>query len=190
MKDNVKKTIEALNSNGFNVKYFETSKEAVDDLLKEVPVDVAVGFGGSATTSSLEISSKMSARGNTVYDHSKVKDPAERFATLKNAGSTPVYISGTNAITEDGKIVNMDGTGNRVASMIFGHDKVYLVCGTNKLVKDVDTGLKRINEVVAVKNAQRLGRTVEDISRVTVIFDKALMYTSMTVYLIEEELGY
>lgn len=72
-----------------------------------------------------------------------------------------IYLASSNAVTEDGKLINTDGTGNRISSMLFGHDRVILICGENKIVKDEAEGRKRISEVVAPKNAERLNLTVK-----------------------------
>jgi hypothetical protein len=69
--------------------------------------------------------------------------------------SADIFITGTNAITLDGKLVNIDGAGNRVAAMIFGPSKVILVIGVNKIVKDVDAALERIHQMAAPVNAKR-----------------------------------
>jgi len=66
-----------------------------------------------------------------------------------------IFLTGTNAITLDGKLVNVDGNGNRVAPAIFGPDKVIVVAGVNKIVRNVDEAIKRINEIAAPLNARR-----------------------------------
>lgn len=78
------------------------------------------------------------------------------FATLDHALTAPVYLSSTNAITEDGQILNIDGRGNRLAAMVYGIGKtVYIVAGTNKICPDFDSALSRARNTAAVQNMQR-----------------------------------
>ena len=74
---------------------------------------------------------------------------------MRKAFTCDVFITGTNAITIDGKLVNIDGLGNRVAAMVFGPKKVIVVVGANKIVQDVDEALERIRRVAAPINARR-----------------------------------
>ncbi len=68
----------------------------------------------------------------------------DKKATLKEAQSSDIYLSSTNALTLDGKLVNMDGTGNRVSSIFYGHKRVYIIVGRNKICKDYDEAIDRI----------------------------------------------
>ncbi len=190
MKENVKRAMEALKENGFKVNYFNTKEEALKALYEEIPAEATVGIGGSATVGQLGIRDSLMARGNTVFFHGAAATPEERKALLKQAMVADIYLASSNAVTEDGKLINTDGTGNRISSMLFGHDRVILICGENKIVKDEAEGRKRISEVVAPKNAERLNLTVKQISRATLIMDQAVGGTEVSVYLIGENLGF
>ena len=78
--------------------------------------------------------------------------------SFADAAAAPVYLTSVNALAETGELMNIDGTGNRVASTIFGHEEVYFIVGVNKLAPDYDAALWRARNVASPKNAQRLGR--------------------------------
>lgn len=106
----------------------------------------------------------------------------------------------------DGKLLNADGTGNRVAAMIFGPPKVIIVAGINKIVKDAEEGLRRIRDVASPMNANRLGRNspcglkgtcVEDqcepperLCNIVTILERRPDMTDVTIMLVGETLGY
>ena len=122
------------------------------------------------------------------------------------AAAADVYLLSANAIAENtGEILNIDGTGNRVASSLFGHRKVYLVAGRNKVSPDYDSALWRLRNVVAPKNAQRLGRKTpcaakgdrcyncsspERICAALVVYWKKPTSMDFEVVLVDEPLGY
>ena len=93
-------------------------------------------------------------KNNTVYWHWK-QTPAQ---ALENARSAQVYLTSANAVSETGEIVNIDGTGNRVASMLYGHEALYIVAGVNKLAPDLASAMDRARSIAAPLNARRLQR--------------------------------
>ena len=144
--------VKNLTNHGFSVRVFKTQQEAVSAIAQELP-GRTIGFGGSVTLQELGLFEKLSAN-NTVFWHWK-QNPADARASAANAA---VYLSSVNALAETGEIVNIDGAGNRVASTLYGHKKVYLIISRNKLAADYDGALWRARNVVAPKNAQRLNR--------------------------------
>jgi L-lactate utilization protein LutB len=115
------------------------------------------------------------------------------------------FIASSNAVTEDGALVNTDGTGNRIAAMFFGPKKVIIVAGVNKLVPDLEAAMKRIKDVAAPLNAKRLGLKTpcaktencydcsshERICKITAVMDAPSSHTEKVyVILVGEELGY
>jgi hypothetical protein len=118
--------------------------------------------------------------------------------------TTDVYLTSTNALTLDGKLVNMDGAGNRVASMIFGHKRVYVIVGKNKICKDYEEASKRIKNVAAPKNAKRLNTNTpcrftgscndcsspDRLCNVEVILHRNPAGSNVNIFLIDEELGF
>ena len=191
-----------LEKNGYTVSVFATGKEAADYLANEVK-GMSVGLGGSMTLKEMGVEERLK-ENNTVYWHwNTTADPKE---SLRQAMTTDVYLLSANAIAEDtGEILNIDGTGNRVSSSLFGHKKVYFVAGKNKISPDYESALFRLRNVVSPKNAQRLGRKTpcalnadkcyncdspERICKALVVFFQKISSTDVEVILIDEELGY
>lgn len=145
---NLKKVYE---KKGFIFDYFEKKEEAIEKILSEVPADKTAAFGGSMTLKELGLYESLKKKGVDVAWHWE-KDKENPF---QEAIKADIYFSSANALTETGEILNIDGTGNRLASMTFGHEKLYIIAGTNKITKNLDEGWKRAREVAAPKNAQR-----------------------------------
>ncbi len=199
----VKNTLENLERNQFVVKYFEDIEEAVDNVLEEIPKEASVGIGGSVTIKELEIYEKLINRGNEVYWHHKCQ-PHEKKVVLKKAAVSDIYLSSTNALTEDGRLINIDGTGNRVAGMVWGHDKIIIIAGINKIALDYEKAMDRIKTIACPKNAERLDLDVpcrytgkcencespQKMCRIITVLDKQPLNGNIHVYLINEELGY
>ncbi len=193
--------IKKLEKNGYEVKYFETAVDVKNALLNEISVDKSVGIGGSMTILSIGIYEELLNRGNKVYWHWKAENKKEASELAKNAS---IYLTSSNAITMDGKLVNMDGTGNRVSSMIYGHEKVYFVIGKNKICKNYEEAKTRIETVAAPKNAERLkintpcrftGRcndcdSPDRMCNVEVVLHKKPNGSNISIYLVNEDLGY
>ena len=148
----LKKTIRNLESRGFRVSHVADGEEAAAYIAAAVS-GKSVGIGGSKTVEALGLYDKLS-ENNTVYWHWKV--PGRD--TLKSAALADVYLSSANAISEDGEILNIDGTGNRLAGTLFGHEKVWIIVGTNKIAPDFDAALRRARNEAAVKNCARFGK--------------------------------
>ncbi|WP_422487196.1 lactate utilization protein [Gudongella sp. DL1XJH-153] len=195
------KVITALEKNGFAAKYFENAEDAKINLLKEIDKNESVGIGGSMTVLDMGIYDDLVVRGNDTYWHWKAED---KKSALENAVNTEVYLTSSNAVTEDGKLVNKDGTGNRVASMIYGHKRVYVIVGKNKVTKNVEEAFKRIETVAAPLNAKRLNLTTpcvytgvcsdcdskDRICKAETILSKNPNGTKIYVYIINEDMGY
>jgi hypothetical protein len=192
---------ENLKKNGFLVKIFNNTVEAKEDLLKEISVDESIAIGGSMTISNMNIYEELKNMGNQVYWHWKAEDKKKELSLARNAD---IYLSSTNALTLDGKFVNIDGTGNRVSSMFYGHNKVYIIVGKNKLCKNYDEAIKRIKTIAAPQNAERLKintpcrftgkcsdcNSPDRMCKAEVIIHKNPGATEINVYLVDEELGY
>ncbi len=143
----VKGNLETL---GYSVSVFKTPEEASAYLNTQIN-GKTVGFGGSVTLTDMGLYESLSSH-NTVFWHAK------RREDMKAAADAEVYLSSVNAIAETGEIINIDGNCNRIASILHGHKKVYLIVGKNKLAKDYDSALFRARNIAAPLNAKRLGR--------------------------------
>ena len=191
-----------LKDRGYAVATFETAAEAAKHL--DAVIDHrTVGFGGSMTLKEMGLYEMLRSH-NEVFWHwipeGKTTDEARRAAN-----GAEIYISSANGLAETGEIVNIDGACNRVASIFYGHEKVYLVIGANKLSKDYDSALHRARNVASPLNAKRLGvktpcavkgdrcydcNSPERICRgLSVLWSKP-MAGEIEVVLVREELGY
>lgn len=148
----VQRAMEALRRNGFAVRYFETGAEAADYLAGSLS-GKTVGIGGSVTIQQLGIYERL-VGNNTVYWHWITDDKETRLL----AARADVYLTSANAIAETGEIVNIDGSGNRVAASLYNHERVVFVAGVNKLAPDLESAMFRARNVAAPLNARRLKR--------------------------------
>ncbi len=153
-----------LNKRRLNAQYASNRQEALDVILGMIPEEVTVARGSSLTLDQLGITPELRKNNRNKVSHPTeknadgryvIEDKEQRFAMLREAFLSDVYLTGTNAVTLDGKLVNVDGLGNRVAPMIFGPKKLIVVAGVNKIVEDVNEALARIREVAAPINAER-----------------------------------
>ncbi len=147
----VKKSLEDF---GYDVKEFQTSVEAKEYLCNEIK-DTTVGFGGSQTLEAMGLFEELSKHNQVTYHNMKPDDLTVAEARLK-ANQSDVYLSSVNAISETGEMINIDGTGNRVASLSYGHKKVYLVIGENKIEPDFKQAYDRARNIAGPLNAKRL----------------------------------
>lgn len=203
------KTLETLEKNlekrGFNTVSVQ-SKNEIHELVSEmIPSDKTVGLGGSVTLRELELDTVLAKRGNTLFNHWEPDLSFEDSVIIrKNQQHADFFLTSINAITRDGQLVNIDGVGNRVSSMIFGPGHVMAFVGINKIVRDVHEALDRIKNVTSPKNSKRLGMKTPcaktghcaecsgEVSacRVTTIIDFRPALTPFTVVLISDEFGF
>lgn len=201
----LKRTVNALKENGFEAVYVSTKTDALKEVLNCVPKNALIGVGGSITVRELGIIDALSQRGHRIAEHwSSDLAPDEWMEIRRQQLTSDVFLTSSNAITESGQLVNIDGAGNRVAAMIFGPKKVIVIAGVNKIVKNLKEALDRVNSVAAPMNAKRLNRKTpcavtgkctdcrspERICNVTTIINRKLVRTDITIILIDEVLGY
>lgn len=149
----IEKTIKALENNGYKVSYFQTSEEAVK-YLEDTVQDKRIGFGGSRTLTDLNLQERL-AKNNTVWNPDFPEEGENFMSTAMKSIDADYYFLSANGLSEDGIIVNLDATGNRVAGSVFGHKKVYYVIGTNKISENLEQTIWRVRNVAAPKNAVR-----------------------------------
>ncbi len=203
------KTLERVSENlrkrEFNSLILNTINDIRDYILKEIPQSAKVGIGGSVSVRETGVDSMLKERGNVVYDHwdSTIKTE-DMLEVRKKAQTSDYYLTGVNALTINGQIVNIDGAGNRVSSMIFGPGHVIAIAGFNKIAKDTEEALRRIKNIATPQNSKRLGldtpcaekgyclecRAPKTICRITTIIDFKPMLTDFTVILTGLDLGY
>ncbi len=150
------RTKKALERNQFKVLVASSKEDTFNKVLELIPINAKVGVGGSMTIRELGLIEALTSRGNRVVHHWLPDIPIRNWLPfMMEAHNSDVFLCSSNAVTEDGKLVNVDSTGNRVASMIFGPKKVIVIAGKNKIVKDVNAGLKRLKRVAGPLNAKR-----------------------------------
>jgi hypothetical protein len=161
-KNRAQKVIDNLHRRKMNGQYAINRQEALSLAIGMIPEGAVVARGDGITLDQIGLVKAIKDRGqNTLIDPFRTDENGfwpksdERLQMMRETFFADILITGTNAITLDGKIVNIDGAGNRVAAMIFGPSKVILVMGINKIVKDVEEGLRRIHQYAAPVNAQR-----------------------------------
>jgi len=145
----------ALQSRFFEAWYFPESTEAVEKVFSLIPKTDTVSWGGSLTTTGLSLTAMAAEKGYKVIDRDKAGSPEERLELMRQALLCDTYLTGTNAITEDGQLVNIDGNGNRVAAMTFGPKQVIVVSGMNKVVQTIEAAFARAKTIAAPANTQR-----------------------------------
>lgn len=155
----VERTINALKKNNFEAVFVPDSKSACEEVMKQIPDGTAVGVGGSITLTQIGLLDGLGNRNvRLIWPMRQGKTPEEIRDLIRKSFSSDVFLSSTNAVTEDGKLFNVDASGNRVGAMFIGPKKTIIVCGVNKIVKDMEAAEKKVKEWTAPQNAKRLGR--------------------------------
>lgn len=156
----MEKIIKKLQNNNFKAYFVENSKEARELALRMIPRDSVVGMGNSLTLRETGIFDELiSGDYNVINQFKEGLTPEENLQLRKQSLLADVYFTGVNAITENGELINIDGKGNRIAAMSFGPDKVIIVAGKNKIVKNEEEAWKKLRNNTAPSLATRLGRT-------------------------------
>ena len=147
--------VNALKARHFEACYCADTEEAQQKLLEWIPQEDTVAWGGSQTLAEIGAQDMLRARGQVLIDRDKAQTPAERNTLMRQALTADTFLMSSNAITEDGQLVNMDGNGNRAAALVFGPRQVIVVAGLNKVAKDLDAAIARVRGTAAPTNAQR-----------------------------------
>ena len=186
----IAKAAAGLRRRGYAVSCAATREEALSLVLAEADGASSVGWGGSETIKEIGARDALAASGREIRDHQVLMD---------------LFLLSANAVTSDGVIVNIDGTGNRVAASIFGPRKVVYVIGRNKIVDGgVEAAIARVKRCACPPNARRLSKRTpcavtgecadcdspDRMCKVTAIFDRAPTGTPTSVILVDEDLGY
>ena len=196
-------TICALTRKGFHVHHAKTIEDAKAIVLKMIPEGASVGFGGSVTVREMGLYDELKRTGRMTHWHWKNDEPKPEVFAL--AAAADVYLTSSNAITADGCLVNIDGTGNRVGAMIAGPKEVIVIAGANKIVNGgIPQAIARIKTVACPQNARRLGLQTpcavldhcdaasceKGMCNVTSIIERPVGGHKITIVLVDEEAGY
>ena len=134
--------------------YCATKEEALQKALELIPETDVVTWGGSVTIDEIGLLAAVKAR-NPVIDRDTATTMEEKVEMMRKGLICDTFLMSTNAMSEDGILVNIDGNGNRVASLIFGPKQVVIIAGVNKITKDLDSAIARARGTAAPVNAQR-----------------------------------
>lgn len=146
--------VKKLQNRGFTACYVRTRKEALEQALSWIPEGATVGWGGSLSVNQIGLLDRVRDT-HPVIDRDAAGTDIEKEERMRQALLSDVFLTGTNAVSADGQLVNMDGTGNRVAALTFGPQSVIVVAGMNKAVRSVDAGVERIRTIAAPVNMMR-----------------------------------
>lgn len=197
-----RKCAEALRKNGFDAHYFPTQVEIKEKVLEACDKALSIGFGGSLTIKEMGIYEIVAKSGKRLFDHSRVPTQEKQAVRLGQL-TCDLFLTGTNAVTLDGCLVNLDMNGNRTNAMTFGPKKILVVAGGQKVVADVPDAIRRIKTAVAPRNTRRLGlktpcastgfcencNSPQRICRVYSIIERKPPNSDITVLLCGEPLG-
>lgn len=199
----LKNVKEALLKNKFNCEIFQERDTLINYVVSLIGEGKRIGLGGSMTVKELGLVDILSKK-NTIFTHKPEMNYQERRKTWLNAIDSDFYLVSPQAITLDGKLIFIDGTGNRTAAVNWGPKHIIAISGINKVVKDLDEGLWRIRNISAIRNNIRLGKRTpcvitgkcEDcfsddrICNILTILYKKSRVTDITVCLLNEDIGY
>lgn len=150
--------IKNLKKRGIEGIYCDSSSQAVTEICRMVPAGSLVGLGGSETIIEAGLVDALRGMDIRLLDRYKEGVSKEEVNEIRRMGlAADIYICSSNAVSADGKLVNMDGTGNRVAAMIFGPAKVIVMAGMNKVSPSLDAAIARVRNTAAPANSLRVG---------------------------------
>lgn len=196
--------LKKLEKRGMEAYYCSTKEAAVKMVLDLIPEHSSVTWGGSMTLFESGLMDALQTANLNLIDRSTAKTPEETKAIYRRAFSADYYLMSSNAVTYDGELVNTDGTGNRIAALVYGPDHVIVMVGMNKLVPNLDAAFARIHNVAAPMNTIRLNiktpcqktglcadcKSPDTICCQTVITRYSRIPGRIKVILVGEDLGY
>ncbi len=149
--------IERCNRRNIEAYYCENRHEALAMAKRFLTPGCSISFGGSETLKEIGLLDALRTTDHTIYDRATARTPEEQRELYGKIATCDVFFTSTNALTVDGELVNIDGFGNRVACLITGPKTVVVIAGINKIVSDVESGVKRVRNIAAPPNGVRLG---------------------------------
>lgn len=151
--------VKSLESRKFEAYYCNTKEEAKKILFSLISKEETISWGGSITLTEMGVIDTLRNENYKIIDREKAETQEEKIQLMRESLLCDTYLTGTNAISEDGELINIDGNGNRVAAITFGPKNVIVVCGMNKVVHSVKDALSRARNIAAPINAQRFELT-------------------------------
>ncbi len=144
-----------LKARHFDAWYAEDRKQALEKALELIPEGTTVGWGGAMSAVQIGLMEKLNEGNYNAIDRDKTTTFEERKAAMKRCLLADYFITGANAISMDGQLVNIDGMGNRVAAIVYGPENVIVIAGMNKVVDSLEDAYRRARTIAAPMNKQR-----------------------------------
>ena len=201
-----RKAVASLEGNGFTALFCATPEAAAEYIIAGAADAVTVGFGGSMSIVSLGVEQILQEQGKEILNHSSAAfSRDERLEVMRRQLTCDLFLSGSNALTLNGELVNIDATGNRVAAMFFGPRKVIVVVGRNKLVDGTPhDAIVRVKAWATPPNSKRLNfktpcatagfcsdcNSPDRLCRVTTIIDRKPRFTDLHVLVVNTDMGF
>ncbi len=149
------KLIKNLERRHFEAHYCHTAEDIISKVKSIIPEGSSITWGGSMSIRDIGLTQALKDGNYVVYDRDDVDTAEEKLAVYRKAFEVDYYLASTNAISEDGVLVNIDGNGNRVAAITWGPKHVIFVVGLNKVAQDVGAALQRARSTASPINAAR-----------------------------------
>lgn len=200
------RAVAALEKNAFIARYCPTLQDAADYIINAASDAVTVGFGGSMSVVSLDVEAHLRKLGKQILNHAdSALSRDQKIEVMRRQLTCDLFLSGCNALTMNGELINIDATGNRVAAMLFGPRKVIVVAGRNKLVDGtVQDAIARVKAWATPPNAKRLNfktpcavtgfcsncSSPDRLCRATTVIDRKPRITDLHVLVVNADLGF
>lgn len=201
-----RKAVASLEKHDFTALYCATPQDAADYIITAAADAASVGFGGSMSIVSLGVEPLLRDMGKEILNHgSPAFSREEKIAIMRRQLTCDLFLSGCNALTLNGELINIDATGNRVSAMLFGPRKVVVVAGRNKLVDGTpQDAIARVKAWATPPNSKRLNfktpcastgfcsdcNSPDRLCRVTTIIDRRPRITDIHVLVVNSDLGF
>ncbi len=192
----IKKTIEALKQNGIGALVVDTGQKAKDEVLKLIPEGAEVMTMTSATLDAIDIPAEINESGkyNSVRKKLMAMDRATQGLEMNKLGAAPQYVLGSvNAVTKDGQLIFASNTGSQLGAYAYASQNVIWVVGTQKIVENLDGGIKRIYDYVLPLESKRLGKIFpgvkSNVSKLLII-NREVRPGRITLIFVKEKLGF
>lgn len=147
--------VKNLQSRHFDACYCENREAALEKALEWIPREASIGWGGATSAQQIGLFQALKEGGYHTLDRDTCATPEERVKMMKKCLTADVFLTGANAISLDGQMVNIDGIGNRVAAIVYGPDTVIVLAGMNKVVDTLEDAITRARSIAAPMNNQR-----------------------------------
>lgn len=149
--------VKNLKAHHFDAYYCDTKEAALAKALELIPEGSKVGWGGAISAQQIGLLDAMNQGNYTALDRDKAASPEERTAIMRSCFDADWFITGANALSLDGMMVNIDGVGNRTGMIVYGPRNILVIAGMNKVADDLQSAVRRARTIAAPMNAQRFG---------------------------------